>query len=171
MDFNKLAAGVLFAGVVFVGSLIIGEGVFSSDKLEKQAYIIDTGISETTADSGPAKPAYLMGSEFAALVNDADVAKGQKLFKKCVACHSNQAGAGHKVGPNLWRVVDKDIASHEDYKYSKALAGIEGNWSIEQLNGWLYKPKAFAKGNRMGFAGIKDDTQRANMISYLKTLK
>lgn len=164
------SAGLLFAAVVFVGSLILGEEIFAPDKLEKQAYAIDTGAEQDVADAKDAKPAYLMGEEFAALVGTADIEKGEKLFKKCVACHSNQAGAGHKVGPNLWGVVGKDIASHADYKYSKTLADLEGNWDVEQLNGWLYSPRAYAKGNRMGFAGIKDDAQRANMIAYLKTL-
>ncbi|MFT6072337.1 MAG: cytochrome c [Alphaproteobacteria bacterium] len=171
MDFNKVAAGILFAGIIFVGTLIISEGVFSPDKLEKQAYIIDTGIVQTTDADAPQKPAYLMGEEFAALVGTSDPAKGEKLFKKCVACHSNQAGAANKIGPNLWGVFQKDIAAVDGYTYSAALTTLEGNWEVDSLNGWLFKPRAYAKGNRMGFAGIKDDEQRASMIAYLKTLQ
>jgi len=171
MDFNKAAAGVLFAGVIFVGSLIISEGVFSPDKLEKQAVIIDTGVSQASTTDAPKKPDFITGDPFAELVDNGDVAKGEKLFKKCVACHSNQSGAANKVGPNLWGVFNHDIAAVADYKYSSALTALEGNWDIAALNGWLYKPRAYAKGNRMGFAGIKDDQQRANIIAYLKTLR
>jgi cytochrome c len=171
MDFNKAAAGILTAGVVFVSTLILSEGVFSPDKLEKQAYVIDTGIVQTADATGDSKPKYLMGAEFAALVDKADSAKGEAIFKKCVSCHSNNNGGANKVGPNLWGVFEKKIASAEGFKYSAALSGLTGNWSLDALNGWLYNPRDYAKGNRMGFVGLKDDTERANMIAYLKTLR
>jgi cytochrome c len=171
MDFNKGMAGILFAGIIFVATLIISEGIFSPDKLEKQAYVIDTGVSQSVNTDTSSKPAYLTGEEFLNLVQKADVTQGENIFKKCVACHSNQAGAVNKVGPNLWGVFDKDIASVEGFKYSATLTSLQGNWNIENLNGWLFSPRDYAKGNRMGFAGIKDDTQRASMIAYLKTLQ
>lgn len=171
MDFNKVAAGILFASVVFVGTLIISEGAFSPDKLEKQAYIIDTGITQTANAETESKPAYLAGEAFEALVNKADASKGEVVFKKCVACHSNDNGGANKIGPNLWGVFGADIGSHQGFKYSGSLTALEGHWTIDALNGWLFNPRDYAKGNRMGFAGIKDDTERANLIAYLKTLK
>jgi cytochrome c len=171
MDFNKVAAGILCAGVVFVASFVIAEGIFSPDKLEKQAYIIDTGMAETANSETESKPAYLTGADFDALVNKGDIAKGETIFKKCIACHSNDKGGANKVGPNLWDIFEHDIASNEGYKYSDGLKVLEGNWTIEHLNGWLYSPRDYVKGNRMGFAGIKDNTERANIIAYLKTLR
>lgn len=171
MDFNKVAAGILLAGVVFIGVLTISEGIFSPDKLEKQAYIIDTGVVQTADTGSESKPTYLMGDAFAALVDKGDASKGAVTFKKCSACHSNDNGGANKIGPNLWNVFEKDIASHEGYKYSAALVGLEGNWTLDHLNGWLHNPREYAKGNRMGFVGIKDDIERANVIAYLKTLR
>lgn len=171
MDFNKVAAGVLTAGVVFVATLILSEGIFAPDKLEKQAYVIDTGVVQTANATADARPQYLMGAEFAALVDKGDAAKGEVTFKKCVACHSNNNGGAHKVGPNLWSVFEGKIASKDGFKYSGALSALEGNWTTDALNGWLYNPREYAKGNRMGFVGLKDDTERANLIAYLKTLR
>ncbi len=166
-----MAAGILFAGIVFVGSLMISEGVFAPDKLEKQAYVIDTGVTQTANTATESKPTYLMGEAFAALVEKADITKGEATFKKCTACHSNTKDGANKVGPNLWGVADKDIASYQGFTYSAALTGLSGNWTTDNLNGWLYNPRDYAKGNRMGFAGIKDDAERANVIAYLKTLR
>ncbi len=171
MDLNKGVAGVLLAGVIFVGTLSLSEGIFAPDKLEKQAYVIDTGVVQTADTTGESKPTYLMGDAFTALVDKADPTKGEGTFKKCTACHSNNEGGANKIGPNLWAVFEKDIANHEGYKYSAALAGLEGKWTTDNLNGWLYNPREYAKGNRMGFAGIKDDLERANVIAYLKTLR
>jgi cytochrome c len=171
MDFNKGAAGFLLAGVIFVGTLSLSEGIFAPDKLKKQAYVIDTGVVQTADTTSESKPTYLMGDAFAALVDKADATKGEATFKKCTACHSNNQGGANKIGPNLWLVFEKDIASHEGYKYSTALAGLDGKWTTDHLNGWLYNPREYAKGNRMGFAGIKDDLERANVIAYLKTLR
>ena len=170
MDFNKMAAGILAASVVFVGTFIISEAIFKPDHLEKQAYVIDTGASQTT-DSGVQAPTFLQGAEFAALVDKANPADGEKIFKKCVACHTFEKDGVHKVGPKLWAIFDAPIPHHADYKYSDALKAIKGQWNIDNLNHWLYKPAGFAKGTKMSFAGIPDDAQRAALIAYLKTLK
>jgi cytochrome c len=171
MSFNQTVAGILTAGVVFVATLIVSEGVFAPDTLKKQAYVIDTGVVQTANAEDASKPIYLMGQEFAELVGKADTTKGEATFKKCIACHSNDNGGANKIGPNLWGVFEHKIAAKEGFKYSDALAGLKGNWSLDALNGWLYNPREYAKGNRMGFIGIKDDLERANVIAYLKTLK
>lgn len=171
MDFNKISAGLLAAGVVFVAAIIGGETVFAPDKLEKQAYVIDTGVSADSTAAQDTGPKYMVGEEFAALVASANIAKGEKLIKKCTACHAFNQGGANKVGPALWGIIDQDIASVAGFKYSGALSSVEGNWTVENMNAWLYKPKAFAKGNKMSFAGLKKDQDRANLIAYLKTLK
>ncbi|MEM6603606.1 MAG: cytochrome c family protein [Pseudomonadota bacterium] len=172
MKLNNFFAGILAAGIVFVGGSEISYIIFSPDKLEKQAYEIDVAAaSQGGASDAPKGPAYLTGDEFAALVAAGDIAKGERVVKKCTACHSFNKGGANKVGPALWGIVDADIAAVAGYNYSAVLQGLEGNWTVENLNGWLYKPKAFAKGNKMSFAGIKNDQQRADLIAYMKTLK
>lgn len=172
MDFNKIAAGILAASVVFVGTFIISETIFKPDHLEKQAYVIDTGAAQTAdAGGGVQAPTFLQGAEFAALVDKANPKDGEQIIKKCVACHAFEKDGSHKVGPKLWGVFEAPVPHHADYKYSDALKALGGKWDIDHLNHWLYKPAAFAKGNKMSFAGIPDDAQRASLIAYLKTLK
>ena len=95
--------------------------------------------------------------------------KGAKVFKKCAACHNKAKGAKHKIGPNLWAVVNAARAGQAGFSYSSALKGKTGTWSYEDLNAFLAKPKAFAPGTKMAFGGLKKASDRANLIKYLRT--
>ncbi len=110
------------------------------------------------------------GSAFA----EGDVAAGEKVFKKCKACHAVGDGAKNKVGPMLTGVVDNEIASIEGYKYSKAFITKKAEglvWTEENLDAFLTKPKDFIPKTKMGFAGLKKEQQRADVISYLATFE
>lgn len=101
-----------------------------------------------------------------------DAAKGEKVFKKCAACHAVGEGAKHKVGPELNDLIGRTAGSLEDYKYSKAMkeAGAGGLvWNNETLAEYLHKPKAMVKGTKMAFAGLKKDKDIANILAYLDT--
>ncbi len=103
-----------------------------------------------------------------------DAAKGEKVFKKCKACHTTDAGGKNKVGPNLHGIVGKAAGTVEGFKYSKALLeAAEGGlvWDEANLDAFLTKPKKFIKKTKMSFAGVKKDEQRADLIEYLKTLQ
>ena len=78
-----------------------------------------------------------------------------------------EQGGVNKIGPALWNIVGRDIAADATYSYSGALAGIDGNWTAEALDGFLLKPKAWAPGTKMGFAGLKDEADRANLIAWM----
>ncbi len=108
-------------------------------------------------------------SGFAEMVASADVAAGEKIFRRCAACHAVEDGK-NKVGPHLFGVVSRDIASVEGFSYSDALKGLEGNWTVDKLSAWLENPREFAPGNRMGFPGLKDEQDRANVIGYLQSV-
>ena len=103
-----------------------------------------------------------------------DPVKGQATAKKCVACHTFEEGAAHKVGPNLWGVLGRPIASAADYQYSDAMVAFsEGgakSWSVEELDPYLLNPKEHVPGTKMAFPGLKKDDERANVIAYLATL-
>ncbi|MEP2979059.1 MAG: cytochrome c family protein [Lentilitoribacter sp.] len=98
---------------------------------------------------------------------EGDVAKGEKVFKKCAACHTLEEGK-NKVGPSLYGVFGRAAGTLEDYKYSKAMIGSGIVWDDENMDGYLKKPRAFLKGTKMAFAGLKKDGQRADLIAFLK---
>jgi cytochrome c len=96
-----------------------------------------------------------------------DVEHGKKVFKKCAACHSIKQGGGNKIGPKLWNVMFRPVGAVSDYKYSKSLTEYKKNWTWEEMNGFLIKPSTWIKGNKMGFAGLKKEKDRASVILYL----
>ncbi|HUG61922.1 MAG TPA: cytochrome c family protein [Methylomirabilota bacterium] len=105
-----------------------------------------------------------------ALGHAQDVAEGEKVFKKCVACHAVGENARNKVGPALNGIAGAPIAEVEGFKYSKALEEKAGEtWTDELMAAWLANPRDFAKGTKMAFAGLKKDDEIANVIAYLKT--
>ena len=92
---------------------------------------------------------------------------GEKVFKKCAACHSINKGGANKIGPALWGVLGRQAGSIADYKYSKALAAHGKSWTFEEMNGFLIKPKDWIKGTKMAFAGLKNENDRAAVILYM----
>lgn len=103
----------------------------------------------------------------------ADLKKGEKVFRKCKACHKLEAGK-NAVGPNLFAIIGRPIASEEGFKYSDAMIayGDGGKtWTVEEMDGFLTKPKAYIKGTKMSFAGLRKEAQRADVIAYLETIK
>ena len=104
----------------------------------------------------------------------ADAAKGANFAKRCGACHTFEKDAGNKVGPHLWGVVNRPIASVADFEYSDAMvAHSEGGaktWTFEELSAFLADPKGHVPGTKMVFPGVKKDEDRANVIAYLNTL-
>ncbi len=109
-------------------------------------------------------------SGLVAMIADADVAAGEKVSKKCKACHVFDEGGKHKLGPALWGVVGRDIASYEGYNYSGALTELDGDWSYDKLDQFLAAPKKYVPGTKMVFAGVKKEQDRANLILYLRSL-
>ena len=98
---------------------------------------------------------------------EGDAAKGKKVFKKCKTCHSFDPGK-KKIGPHLTGIVGRKAASVEGYKYSKAMKAADIVWDEANLDAFLKKPKAFIKGTKMTFAGLKKESQRQDIIAYLK---
>ena len=96
-----------------------------------------------------------------------DVTSGEKIFKKCAACHSINKGGKNKIGPALYNVVGRAVGGVDDYKYSKALASYGKEWTFEELNGFLQKPASYLKGTKMSYAGLRKEKDRASVIKYL----
>ena len=96
-----------------------------------------------------------------------DVTSGEKIFKKCAACHSIEKGGPNKIGPALYNVVGSKVGAVDDYKYSKTLASYGKDWTFEELNGFLTKPSSYLKGTKMSYAGLRKEADRASIIKYL----
>ncbi|WP_316858853.1 cytochrome c family protein [uncultured Cohaesibacter sp.] len=171
-ELSKLAVmivGAVVMALIFVGVTGAATGfIFKAETPEKPGYIIEV------ADASGASPAKEEEKEadFATLLASADIEKGEKVAKKCVACHSFEAGGGNKTGPNLHGVVDRAVATIGDFKYSEAMTSFgEGkNWTAEQLDVYLAKPKDLVPGTNMAFAGLKKVSDRANLIGYISSL-
>ncbi len=99
---------------------------------------------------------------------EGDAAKGAKVFKKCKACHTIEAGGKKKQGPNLHGIVGREAASVEGFKYSKAMKASGLTWDEETLDKFLTKPRKLVPKTRTAFAGLKKESQRKNVIAYLK---
>ena len=104
---------------------------------------------------------------FIELVTNADLSKGKKVFGKCKACH--KLGDGENgTGPHLFNIIGREMAVVSDFKYSSSFKGLEGNWTVDELNLFLTKPSNYIKGTAMNFAGLGKVTDRANLIAYLE---
>ncbi len=102
-----------------------------------------------------------------AAVAQGDAEAGEKVFKKCKICHSFDPGK-KKIGPHLKGVVGRKAGSVEGYKYSPAFREIDLIWDEANLDKFLTKPKEFVKKTKMAFRGLRKETQRADLIAYLK---
>ena len=167
-EFNKLIGALL--GVVFIvfSVSIISDSIFASPVPEKEGFLIEA----VEPEEGGAKEA-VAEVPIGVLLASADADAGATVFKKCAACHTVEMGGPNKVGPNLWNIVDRPIASHEGFSYSSAMKTFaEGGtvWDYDHLNHFLASPKGLVKGTAMGFAGVKKPDERANLIAYLRTL-
>ena len=113
------------------------------------------------------KAAKIEEVDISALLALGTVEHGEKVFKKCTACHVVNKGGANKIGPVLYGVLGRQVAAISDYKYSKAMAGYDKNWTFEEMNGYLRKPQSYIKGTKMAFAGLRKEKDRASVILYL----
>ena len=159
--FNTIAGWVLFAGIVALGTSIVAGEYFHSERPEKMGYPI-AGVQEEGAGAAEAEKPI----EF--YLASADPAKGQQVFNKCMACHNADKGGANQLGPNLWGVIGEPIAQGKGgFAFSDALKKVGGTWNFDNLSKWLDRPKAFAPGTKMTFAGLSNPQDRADVIEFL----
>ena len=165
-ELNKIIGAILLVALLVIGIGKFSNLVFKVNKPEKSNYKVELDV-ETAETKGDEEPVQREIVDIAALLSTGDLAHGEKVFKKCSACHSIKSGGGNKIGPALYNVVGRKVGVLDDYKYSKALAEYEKNWSFEELNGFLLKPKDWIKGTKMAYAGLRKEKDRASVILYL----
>ena len=166
-ELNKWAGAILGSALVLFLINEIGNFLVHPTAPEKAVIAIELPESEAASKTAADTDTADAGPSLGALLAEADVAKGQKIAKKCITCHTFDKGGKNKIGPNLYGVVGGAKASAAGFSYSGALKGLGGDWTFEDLNAFLSKPKEFAKGTKMAFGGIKKDAARADLIAYL----
>ena len=161
-EINKIIVAVLVTILVVFGIGKVSDLIFTTEK-NVVAYKVESSTESTAANTASAESSVDM-STFLAM---GDIATGEKVFKKCKSCHSIKQGGGNKIGPALWNVMFRKVGGITDYKYSKALTSYGKEWSWEEMNGFLIKPSKWIPNNKMGFAGINSEKDRASVILYL----
>jgi cytochrome c len=163
--FNTIAGWVLFSGIIALGASSLSGHYFSADKPHaphEGGYKIEGVVEEGAAEVAAVPIETLLAS--------ADPAKGEASFKKCMSCHTIAAGGANGQGPNLNGIMGKPVGKHAaGFGYSADLSGHGGNWDWANMNAWLTAPKKFAAGTKMGFAGLTDAQERANVMVYLNS--
>ena len=164
-ELNKIIAAVLLVALLVIGIGKVSDMIFYVEKPEKPGYAVE--VEQVSSGSASTKDVVEKVVDIAALMALGDVASGEKIFKKCAACHSINKGGKHKIGPALYNVVGRKVGAVEDYKYSTALIAYEKDWTFEELNGFLIKPAKHIKGTKMAYAGLRKEADRASVIKYL----
>jgi len=168
LTFNKIAAAVLIAMTLAWLAGKASDIMVSPEPLAKNSYVVDTSAiavtaSPTAAPQGPAPIEPLLAS--------ANAESGQKTAKVCSTCHSFNKGEPAKMGPNLYGILGSMHAHMAGFAYSDAMKALSDKpWTYSELNEFLYSPRTHIPGTKMGFAGIKNDSDRANVIAWLRTL-
>jgi cytochrome c len=165
MTINMIAGGILSSLLVIFGmntlvDIVYPKGGAPEPEVESAAH---GGPAAGSAPAAASKP-------IGVLLASADPKAGEVGAKKCATCHTFESGGPNKVGPNLHGIIGRPVGKHEGFSYSPAMAGHGGNWDYELLNCYLHDPKSCIPGNKMAFAGLKKDGERADVIAYLRTI-
>ena len=161
-EINKIVAAVLVVFLVVFGIGKISDIVFHVEKPNTSAYKVEFAEVDQTKTASSVQTV-----DIAALLALGTVEHGQKVFKKCSACHSIKKGGRNNIGPALYNVLGRNMGALEDYKYSKALIAFGKDWTFDEMNNFLIKPTTYIKGTKMAFAGLKKEKDRASVILYM----
>ncbi|MFM1813767.1 MAG: hypothetical protein RLZ98_462 [Pseudomonadota bacterium] len=172
-EFNKIAGAVLSALLVAFGSGTLLEVLGAGDSsYEKPGYELEVQTAAATTDAGKPEAAAFDPAKVVSMVAQTDPKVGAGVFARCKSCHSvDKSGKSTPTGPNLWGVVGRKVGGQASYdKYSSALKAKDATWDYKLLAEYIHNPRATIPGNRMSFAGLKDEGQLAGLIAYLRTL-
>ncbi|MEM0908954.1 MAG: c-type cytochrome [Pseudomonadota bacterium] len=164
-ELNKILCAVLAAFVFAMGVSVLSDIIFDEAPLYDPAYAVRIEEAKDEAVEEEELP-------FSVLLASADPAAGERAARVCGACHAFEAGGANGIGPQLYNIVGRDMAAADGFGYSAALTSYgEGKtWSYDELSGFLENPQGWVSGTSMGYAGIKDPEDRADVIAYLQSV-
>ena len=165
-EINKIIAAIILTIVIVLGINKLADVVYNV-KVPEDATNKVAKATETKEISKDDNEKAKSGNDIKVFLDLGSIDHGKTVVKKCIGCHSVSKGGGNKIGPALWGVIGRKVGSISDYKYSKAMSGFGKNWDFEAMNNFLIKPKDYVKGNKMAFAGISKEKDRASVILYL----
>ena len=162
-NIKKLGIAIVLVVLVAVFIEVVGNAL-----IQPSNTIVKLKVPKT--DDVPISGPQIAPVQIAPFLSKASLEDGKKQVKKCKSCHTVSNSGKNKIGPALWDIVGRKMASFKTYKYSKALKTKDRTWGYEELNAFLANPKNFIKGTKMVFSGIKNTKDRANLILYLRSL-
>jgi cytochrome c len=166
-EINKILGALLGTCLVLQALHIASGAIFSPVVAAKPGYDVVVKNDEPAPGQAAAAQAE---PPIETMFASASIERGAQVAKQCQACHNFEKGQGNKIGPDLYGVVGRPIASVDGFSYSAPLKAKGGNWTVDELNKWLTKPSADVPGTAMTFAGLTNEKQRADVIDYLNSL-
>ena len=167
-ELNKIIAAILLTVLIIIGIGKFTDVLFHVEKPKESAYKIE-GLEVVSTSSTEAETKVVEAVDIKALLAMGDLGHGEKVFKKCSACHQIAVDGKNMIGPNLWSVIGRTAGSVSDYKYSKAMVAYGKEWTYEEMNSYLIKPQAYVKGTKMAFAGLRKEKDRASVILFMNS--
>ena len=167
-ELNKIIAAILLTVLIIIGIGKFTDVLFHVEKPKESAYKIE-GLEVVSTSSAEAETKVVEAVDIKVLLAMGDLGHGEKVFKKCTACHQIASDGKNMIGPNLWSVIGRTAGSVSDYKYSKAMITYGKEWTFEEMNSYLIKPQAYVKGTKMAFAGLRKEKDRASVILFMNS--
>ena len=169
-EINKIIAAVLLTALIIIGIGKFTDVLFHVEKPKESAYKIEgLDVSSTSSSSSGVEVKVVEAVDIKTLLAMGDLGHGEKVFKKCSACHMIASNGKNMIGPNLWSVIGRTAGAVNDYKYSKAMVAYAKEWTFEEMNSYLIKPQAYVKGTKMAFAGLRKEKDRASVILFMNS--
>ncbi len=167
-EWNKIAGAVLGSLIFVLVVRFATEAMFEVEKPAKEAYHVE-GVAVASTGGSAAAPAEEVLPDFGTVLPTADVTAGKTVAIKCEQCHDISKGGPNKIGPELWNVIGRPRASEPGYSYSSAMNEDHAPWTYASLFKYLKAPQAVVPGTKMSFAGLHSESDRVNLLAYLRT--